>query len=230
MQARLDGGAVVNAAGTVDVGATASTTARAWLSGGSGTVGVAVTVIEGVAKIADAVLAQVGDGASVTAGGLTVHVGGIADAPVTRTAVADVAGYTVGLVAVGVLRATADVTGSALARIGDATITVLSGAVIVAASVVQYADAQVSSGSGGIAAVDDLEATARIGTDSTATKTSAIVDKGATLTVGSLSVARRARRRRSPTSTAAPAASWRSAAARRRRSSTPTPRRASVPR
>ncbi|MGB7817523.1 MAG: hypothetical protein WBL35_02135, partial [Ornithinibacter sp.] len=188
-EARLDGGARVTApSGGVSVRSTSHTSASARMEGGSGAIGLALTSISGTATIQDALLAQVGDGAVVTAASLSVTVGDVAGTdPATRTVNAVLSGGSGGIVAATALKAVATISGSATSRIGRAVVTTTD-ASTVRTIIVQSASATTIAGGGGLAEITSTSATASIGTTTAGVVIAAIIDEGAVVTAGSLTI------------------------------------------
>ena len=126
--AKLSSGANVTALnGSVDVIANSIQQATADMQGGSGSIGVAVTRIEGLVELTDTLLAEIGDGATVTASQVRVSAGDLdAGTAARRNATAVLTGGSGGLVATTVIEARATINSTTKARIGRAVVTAVT--------------------------------------------------------------------------------------------------------
>ncbi|MFL6035351.1 MAG: beta strand repeat-containing protein, partial [Gaiellaceae bacterium] len=173
--------------GTVTVRALSNTVATGKLEGGSGTIGVAVTSVNGTAQIAATTKASIADDATVHAGALTVQT----DSPTeqtTRSVNAEISAGTGGIVGVTAVEAVATITGDIEASIGKQAHITTSGVTTVRAKASSTANAKAGGGTGGLVAVGVFTARAEIGTTGTPVNLGAFVGEGATLDVGGLTV------------------------------------------
>ncbi|MDX2378988.1 MAG: hypothetical protein QNM02_04430, partial [Acidimicrobiia bacterium] len=161
-QATVDVFTTTGARGTIDVDAVSRNVAHAQNDGVAAGLGVAVTVMTPIAKLAGSTSAYIGPRTTLYAGTVTLD----AIEPVA-TAEATTTGATVGTVAVTVLIADAKLSRTTEAFVGHHAILDLGGSSLTATakSLSALSTANASGGSGGIVDVGTFKATAFLGSD-----------------------------------------------------------------